>query len=157
MIYWLYGQPGSGKTTLAKELVYHLDNDLIGNQIRGPYKTVHIDGDGLREIFNNKDYSKEGREKNLRDVNKLIRFLDNQGFSVVVSVVAPYMDIRDEILDLNPTMIYLHTSEIRGKEDYFADEFEIGGEDTHIDTTNKSIQETLKEILSIHRKVATLA
>ena len=122
MIYWLYGQPGSGKTTLAKELVYHLDNDLIGNQIRGPYKTVHIDGDGLREIFNNKDYSKEGREKNLRDVNKLIRFLDDQGFSVVVSVVAPYMDIRDEILDLNPIMIYLHTSETRGKEDYFADE-----------------------------------
>ena len=38
MIYWLYGQPGSGKTTLAKELIYHLDNDLIGNQIRGPYK-----------------------------------------------------------------------------------------------------------------------
>ena len=151
MIYWLYGQPGSGKTTLAKELVYHLDNDLIGNQIRGPYKTVHIDGDGLREIFNNKDYSKEGREKNLREVNKLIRFLDDQGFSVVVSVVAPYMDIRDEILDLNPIMIYLHTSETRGKEDYFADEFEIGGEDTHIDTTNKSIQETLNEILSIHR------
>ena len=80
---------------------------------------VHIDGDGLREIFNNKDYSKEGREKNLRDVNKLIRFLDNQGFSVVVSVENnSYMDIRDEILDLNPTMIYLHTSEIRGKEDY---------------------------------------
>ena len=47
--------------------------------------------------------------------------------------------------------VYLHTSEIRGKEDYFADEFEIGGEDTHIDTTNKSIQETLNEILSIHR------
>ena len=48
-------------------------------------------------------------------------------------------------------MIYLHTSEIRGREKYFADNFEVGKKDKHIDTTNKYIKDTIDEILSIHR------
>ena len=70
---------------------------------------------------------------------------------VIVSVVAPFMDVRDEIKDLDPIMIYLHTSEIRGREKYFADNFEVGKKDKHIDTTNKYIKDTIDEILSIHR------
>jgi adenylylsulfate kinase len=51
MIYWFTGQPGAGKTTLAKKLVEYLN---VGN-------TIHIDGDDLRDIFKNKDYSENGR------------------------------------------------------------------------------------------------
>ena len=45
MIYWLTGQPGAGKTTLAKYLVEYFPKD----------KVIHIDGDDLRDIFKNKD------------------------------------------------------------------------------------------------------
>ncbi len=144
MIYWFYGQPGAGKTTLAKALKEHLEYNN--------HRSVqHIDGDEMRSIFKNTDYSKEGRMNNLRKVNGLIRFLDFKGFDVVVSVVAPYMDIRDEILDLNPQMIYVHTTEIRGREDYFADEFEISGEDINIDTTNRTPLDCLNEIFTLYR------
>ena len=88
MIYWFYGQPGAGKTTLAKALLEKID-------------AVHVDGDDIRAVFNNKDYSKEGRVKNLTLINNIVRFLDHKGLNVVVAVVSPYKEIRDEMLDLN--------------------------------------------------------
>ena len=59
MILWLTGQPGSGKTTLANEFINSIikDNPAI--------KIINIDGDDLRSINKNKDYSKEGRIKNI--------------------------------------------------------------------------------------------
>ena len=53
MIIHLIGQPGSGKSTLANELKHEVEHPVI------------IDGDDLREIFKNKDYSEEGRRRNL--------------------------------------------------------------------------------------------
>ena len=52
MIYWLTGQPGSGKTTICKEILELKD-----------YRIFHIDGDDLRDLFDNKDYSESGRRK----------------------------------------------------------------------------------------------
>jgi len=140
MIYWFYGQPGSGKTTLGNALKERLLNHYEYSNI------IRIDGDEMRNIFQNKDYSEQGRRNNLRKVNDLIRFLYHKDYTVIVSVVAPYKDVRDEIKDLNPTMIYLHTSEIRGREDYFAKDLVIGEDDIQIDTTNKSIIQALNEI-----------
>ena len=151
MIYWFYGQPGSGKTTLGNALKEKLLNNYEYSNI------IRIDGDEMRNIFKNKDYSEQGRRNNLRKVNDLIRFLYYKDYTVIVSVVAPYKDVRDEIKDLNPTMIYLHTSEVRGRENYFAKDLEIGEDDIHIDTTNKPILKTLDEIQFIYRKMATLA
>ena len=51
MIYWFTGQPGSGKTTLAVELIKHLDNP------------IHVDGDNLRDILKNYHYKDVGRKK----------------------------------------------------------------------------------------------
>jgi adenylylsulfate kinase len=130
MIYWFYGQPGSGKTTLAKSLL---------EKING----IHIDGDDVRKIFNNQDYSKEGRIKNLTNINNIVRFLDHKGFNIVVSVVSPYKEIRDQLLDLNINYYYVKTSEIRGKENFFVEDFQIGENDVILDTTNKSANEIL--------------
>ena len=144
MIHWFYGQPGSGKTTLAKA--------MISNSPQLEFKKhIHIDGDEMRDIFNNKDYSKEGRLNNLRNVNNIARFLEYKGYDVFVSVVAPYNDIRDELRDLDVNYYYVHTTETRGREDYFASDFEFNDSDIKINTTNKSVTQSLNEVFTIHR------
>ena len=61
MIYWLYGQPGSGKTTLAKELIYHLDTHAFsGSQI------THIDIFNKSNFQNNELLFDIGDEKKLK-------------------------------------------------------------------------------------------
>ena len=67
MIYLLYGQPGSGKTSLGKLLASHLDTPFI------------IDGDEFREMFTNKNYGREGREENIRNANAVATYLDKRG------------------------------------------------------------------------------
>jgi adenylylsulfate kinase len=130
MIYWFYGQPGAGKTTLSNALNLRIN-------------AIQIDGDDVRSVFNNQDYSKEGRIKNLTLINNIVRFLDHKGFNVIVSVVSPYKEIRDQLLDLDIKYFYVCTTEIRGKENYFAKDFEIGENDCILDTTNKSVDEVL--------------
>ena len=71
MIYWFTGQPGSGKTTLAKKLQMWLQTDK-----KNWRKSVfHIDGDQLRELFPNTDYTKEGRERNIRKAMDIAKYL----------------------------------------------------------------------------------
>ena len=59
MIYNLIGQPHSGKSTLAVHLKNALD---INNPLR---KAFIVDGDFLRKLLNNKDYSEKGRRDNI--------------------------------------------------------------------------------------------
>jgi len=153
-IIWLTGQPGSGKTTLANSLIDNLSKE------KPEIKIINIDGDDLRNISKNKDYSKEGRIKNISTAISIMRFLANKGYICVVSIVAPYKFLRDELKDEFPFLeVYLHTSEIRGREDYFAKDYEIPTDlDTlSIDTGKLTIKESTDEILNVYWKMATLA
>ena len=133
MIYWFYGQPGSGKTTLAKELLTRIEG-------------VHVDGDDIRALFNNKDYSREGRIRNLTLINNIVKFLDSKGFNVVVSVVSPFKELRDEMKETGANFYFVKTSEIRGREQNFVQDFEFSEEDTILDTTNKTIEEVINYV-----------
>lgn len=145
MIYWFYGQPGAGKTTLGNCLQEVLKKKW------GSDKIIRIDGDEMRLIFKNQDYSEEGRRNNLKKVNDLIRFLYHKNYTVIVSVVAPYQDIRNEIHDLDPMMIYTYTSEIRGREKYHTDDMETGKYDIWMNTDNRLPIQCINEILTLHR------
>ena len=137
MIFWFTGQPGSGKTTLGKALLEKLDD------------VFHIDGDDLRGLSANVDYSEQGRISNIRTAQSIAMYLDNKGKNVVVSVVAPYKWLREEFKERhNVNEIYVHTSEIRGREHYFAEDYEKPGENfLEIDTTNISVEECISRVL----------
>ena len=155
MVLWFTGQPGSGKTTLTNRFI---DDKLIGFMKIHPVRIVHIDGDDLRDVVDNKDYSEKGRRENITLAMNLTRFLDNKGFIVVVSLVSPYRDLREELkMERNIAEFYLHTTEIRGKEDYFVDNYEPPLHNfTDIDT-NKPIEECVNEILDVYRQMARVA
>ena len=141
MIYWFTGQPGHGKTVLATAFKEYLNNDCF-----------HIDGDDIREIFDNKDYSEAGRRKNIELAQHLAHFLHKKGQNVVVSLVSPYKDQRDAFkhkLGKGILEYYIHTTDIRGREDYHVDGYEAPTEDfCGIDTTNISPLDSLKQIIS---------
>jgi adenylylsulfate kinase len=143
MIIHFIGQPGSGKTTLAKKTI-----EFIGS-IGMLYKSqaVLIDGDELREIFSNKDYSEEGRRRNLTNAYNIARFLEAKGFTPVISMVSPYRDLREQLKkDSDVLEIYLTTSETRGRENFFVKDFEKP-ESQFIDIdTGKSLNECLEQI-----------
>jgi len=138
MIYWFTGQPGSGKTTLALELMKHLPAAT----------TVHIDGDHLRDIFKNKDYSEAGRRKNIERAQDIAKFLNTKGYSVIVSLVSPYKDQRDKFKSENSVVeIFVHTNEIRGREGFHVKEYDPPTNDyIELDTTNKRIDESFIEL-----------
>lgn len=130
MIIWLTGQPGSGKTTLAKEIM-----------VSGPLcQWFHIDGDDIRELFDNKDYSEQGRRKNIELAQQLAQYLNSRGKKVVVSLVSPYKDQRDKFKEKMGNKlieVYVHTTEVRGRENYFVKEYVQPTENfIDIDTTN---------------------
>ena len=141
MIYWFTGQPGHGKTTLAKAMLAHL-------QEQGE-DAFHVDGDDLRALTTNIDYSKEGREENIRRAQMIAQYLQSKGQTVVVSLVAPYRDLREDFkARAEVTEVFVHTSEIRGREDKHATDYEAPISNfIDVDTTSKDVEACLLEVL----------
>ena len=140
MILWLTGQPGSGKTTLCKQMMLNMGSDVF-----------HIDGDDLRDLFDNKDYSEVGRRKNIELAQQISEYLHNKDKHVFVSLVSPYKDQRDKFkskMGDNLIEVYVHTTEVRGREGYFVKEYKQPSENfIDIDTTNTSIEDSANIIL----------
>ncbi len=144
---WLTGQPASGKTTLANLIINQLSKENQGKSY------FNIDGDDLRNLFQNKDYSRKGREANIRLGMSIAAYLINKGSIPIISLVSPYRNLREEFKSKYNTLeIYLHTSEIRGRENYFAENYEPPEVNfLDIDTTYNSEMESLDEILNVYR------
>ena len=145
MIIWLTGQPGSGKTTICKKILLW-NGDMF-----------HIDGDDLRDLFDNKDYSEGGRRKNIELAQQIAQYLHNKNQDVLVSLVSPYKDQRDKFKEKmgdNLVEVYIHTSETRGRENFFVKEYGAPTENyLDIDTTNESVDDSAKKILNFSKKL----
>ena len=141
MIYWFTGQPGHGKTTLAEALIAHLNGQGI--------EPFHVDGDDLRALTSNADYSRAGREANIRRAQTIAHYLHNQDRMVVVSLVAPYRELREEFKAATEfTEVYVHTTEARGREAKHASDYEAPVTNfIDIDTTGTSVSESLAALL----------
>tara|TARA_R100000808_G_scaffold21250_1_gene45974 strand:+ start:993 stop:1505 length:513 start_codon:yes stop_codon:yes gene_type:complete len=161
MIYTLYGQPASGKTTLGRILADYLNTPFV------------IDGDEFREMFTNKNYGRQGREENIRNANAVATYLNKKGerddwaaiyckdksgnsiqgrpvgsgTDVVMCLVNPYEHLRKELKNNNQDKvmeIYLKsTRELR--KDYHVEDFEIGSPD-HMILTDGELDNTWAEL-----------
>ena len=81
LVIWITGLPGSGKTTIARELASRM-------RARTP-AVVMVDGDVFREILGNDlGYSNADRLENARRIGRLCRMLAAQGQQVVCSTVS---------------------------------------------------------------------
>lgn len=78
-LFWVTGLSGAGKTTIGILLYRYLK--------RKEDNIVFIDGDKIREVYQNKDYSEEGREKISYTNMRLCKMLTDQGIDVIIAVI----------------------------------------------------------------------
>ena len=151
MIIWLTGQPGSGKTTMAtKHFEMYSDWLQLDN-------VIHLDGDDVRNVLDNKDYSLEGRRKNIQFAIDMARVLHDKDYVVICSFVSPYRDMREKLKEMSKVKeFYLHSTRELRKEHWVKD-YEPPLENFTEINTDKSEEETLDEILNVCREVATLS
>lgn len=146
MIYWFTGQPAHGKTVLGKKL-----HGFLQTEKRNWRRDVfHLDGDDLRELTVNKDYSEQGRINNIRNAQMIAEYLHNNDCDVVVSLVAPYRWLREEFkerLGADIQEIYVHTSEPRERDHFRVENYEPPLENfIDVDTTEDDAQTSFIKI-----------
>ena len=119
MIVVFYGQPSSGKTTLAKLLQERI---FLQNQ---PTPVI-IDGDEIRTIFKDTDYSKEGRTNNLRRISDIATFLESKYNLVIISAVYPIQASRQYLDGIcnNVLWVHLHYEGTRERQDFHVKDFD---------------------------------
>lgn len=86
MVYWITGLAGAGKTTVGKKL-YEILKQKKDN-------TVFLDGDVLRTVFSNLDYSLEGRRNIAYSYSRLCKLLDDQGIDVIICTISMFEEVR---------------------------------------------------------------
>jgi len=82
MIIWLTGNTGSGKTTIANALVDKLKHTII------------LDGDAMRRVWTDLGFSKHDRFQQCYRIARLAYMINSQHFDVIISVIAPYKELR---------------------------------------------------------------
>ena len=148
-IYWFTGQPAHGKTVLGKKLV-----ELLQTEKRNWRKQVfHLDGDDLRELTINKDYSEQGRINNIRNAQMIAEYLSKNGCDVVVSLVAPYRWLREEFKERigsdNFQEFYVHTSQKRERDHFKVEGYEAPEVNfMDVDTTKDNPEQSFNKIVN---------
>jgi adenylylsulfate kinase-like enzyme len=156
MIYWFTGQPGAGKTVLGTKL-----KDFLQTEKRNWRKDVfHIDGDDLRELTLNKDYSESGRIQNIKNAQLLAYFLQNKNCDIVVSLVAPYKELREEFKEVcgdTIVEIYVHTNRKRNREEFKVKEYQAPEENFFdMDTTSDNPTQSFTKLIHYLKEVDKL-
>jgi adenylylsulfate kinase len=87
---WLTGLSGAGKSTIATELAKVLR--------RQGHKVEVLDGDIVRKsLTRDLGYSRAERDENIRRIGFVADLLTRNGVIVLVSVISPYRDAREEV------------------------------------------------------------
>lgn len=87
---------------------------------------VVVDGDDLRGLLPNPGYDRVGRERNIDRAQAIAAFLNRHVANwVVVALVSPYREQRERFKAAHDVVeVFVHTTEMRGKEDFHVDDYE---------------------------------
>ena len=87
---WFTGFSGAGKSTIAEALTKELKSS--------GYELEVLDGDEIREnLTKDLGFSKEDRDTNIRRIGFVAKLLTRNGVIVLVPVISPYREIREEM------------------------------------------------------------
>lgn len=139
----IFGQPASGKTTLADGIVNELKKNNDNSFVR-------IDGDKWRQVTNNTNYSRDGRVINLKGAFDMAIYLYNDGYIPILSFVTPYEELRKYLREkIDLIEVYLEYTEDRGRNNFFAKDFEPPTNDCLIiNTSELTLEESIKKIIN---------
>jgi adenylyl-sulfate kinase len=84
---WFTGLSGSGKTTIAKQVMQELRDQGL--------RVERLDGDIVRQsLTRDLGFSKEDRDKNIERVTFVAKLLTRNGVAVLCSFISPYRERR---------------------------------------------------------------
>ena len=86
MVIWITGKSSSGKTVYSKRLKNLFES--MGT------KVLILDGDTVRDKFDNKGYKDKDREKHIMDIANYAAIAEEQGFLVIIALVSPKKEWR---------------------------------------------------------------
>jgi adenylylsulfate kinase-like enzyme len=156
-VFWLIGQKGSGKTTLASKLYKFLQTEKR-NWRRDVF---HVDDTVLRELYDNNDTTEYGQFLLTSLAQSLVTFLHNNGCDVVVSTISPEQKQREkfkEKLGSDIQEIYVHTNtpdkrdlEVGYFEHYQEPESNFIDVDTTKDSPDKSFSKIINNLHKLNK------
>lgn len=93
LVLWMYGLSGSGKSTIAAAVERKLHQ-------QGRFVVI-LDGDNFRDGLNaDLGFSDEDRRENVRRVAEVAKMFAQQGVIVLVSVITPKRELRDQAREI---------------------------------------------------------
>lgn len=125
MIINLIGQPCSGKTTLSKSV-----RDKINRELP-KYQVIIIDGDQLRKIKSNTDYTGTGRRINISYAYSIAESIITAGKQdenfrpiVILALISPFRDLREKLRAENDYLEVFLRSHREERKEFHAPDFE---------------------------------
>ncbi|NOT50051.1 MAG: adenylyl-sulfate kinase [Chitinophagaceae bacterium] len=88
-VVFLTGLSGSGKTTIARDVI-----EKLKKKGQAP---ILLDGDEIRNAIKLTGFDEESRKRHNLNVGYMASLLEGQGKIVIVSLISPYDDIRQQI------------------------------------------------------------
>ncbi len=102
-VLWFTGLSGAGKTTIARELQAFCTRKSV--------LPVLLDGDEIRAVSGPTGFGEADRKAHNLRVGRLAALLEAQGHLVIVALISPYEEVRQEVKGLcrNFVEIYVDT------------------------------------------------
>lgn len=101
-VIWLTGLSAAGKTTIA--------NDLVRKFKQRSVEPVLLDGDEIRNAIKLTGFDETSRKKHNLSVGYIAALFEKQRHLVIVALISPYRDTRDEVRKMCHTFIEVYVS-----------------------------------------------